>query len=218
MSEKGKTWAQEALAQRPMWARRRCPSRRSASACSASASPTNGSTALCHAAFGNLVIPEAFIHKIGPAVNSGSSILLYGAPGNGKTSIAERIGGIFNDVVYIPYCFSPSRARSSRFMIPASMKGNPGHEGQQGIGMVRREEFDRRWVPCRRPFIVTGGELTMEMLDLSFNAQAKYYEAPLHIKALERHLRDRRLRPPDRQSPRRCSTAGSCRWRAGSSI
>ena len=49
---------------------------------------------------------------------------------------------------------------------------------------MRREEFDRRWVPCRRPFIVTGGELTLEMLDLSFNAQAKFYEAPLHIKAL----------------------------------
>ena len=56
-------------------------------------------------AFGNLIVSEEFVHLIGPAINSGRSILLYGPPGNGKTSVAERIGSIFSDTVYIPYCF-----------------------------------------------------------------------------------------------------------------
>jgi hypothetical protein len=135
------------------------------------------------AAFANLVISEAFVHQIGPAVNSGRSILLYGAPGNGKTSIAEKIGGIFNDVVYIPYCFAVE-GQIIKVFDPGIHKASQNNSESSKTTAVRREEFDRRWVPCRRPFIVTGGELTMEMLDLSFNTQAKYYEAPLHIKAL----------------------------------
>lgn len=136
------------------------------------------------AAFGNLVISERFIHQLGPAVNSGRSILLYGPPGNGKTSVAERVGSIFTEVIYVPYCFEvegqiikvfdPSIHKTVVAKAEASTRGT----------LMRREDLDRRWVPCRRPFIVTGGELTMEMLDLSFNPLAKFYEAPLHIKAL----------------------------------
>ena len=135
-------------------------------------------------AFGNLIVPERFVKQIGPAVNSGRSILLYGAAGNGKTSVAERVGGIFADVIYIPYCFSVQGQIIKVF--------DPGiHNPVQGSGQVptkgltlRREDFDRRWVACRRPFIVTGGELTLEMLDLSYSPQAGFYEAPLHVKAL----------------------------------
>ncbi len=132
-------------------------------------------------AFGDLIISEEFIHRIGPAVNSGRSILLYGPPGNGKTSVAERIGSIFNDTIYIPYCFEVEGQIIKVF--------DPGihkriERKTDGAATLRRQDFDQRWVPCRRPFIVTGGELTLEMLDLSFNALAKFYEAPLHIKAL----------------------------------
>jgi predicted ATPase with chaperone activity len=56
-------------------------------------------------AFSNLIVSEDFIHRIGPAINSGRSILLYGPPGNGKTSVSERIGTLFSDTIYIPYCF-----------------------------------------------------------------------------------------------------------------
>ncbi len=135
-------------------------------------------------AFTGLQINGNFVQQIGPAINSGRSILIYGPPGNGKTTVAERIGHMFKDVVYIPYCFEVEGQIIKVF--------DPGiHQTcQQDLGQslkgtaLRREDFDARWVPCRRPFIVAGGELTLEMLDLSFNPLAKFYEAPLHVKAL----------------------------------
>jgi hypothetical protein len=136
-------------------------------------------------AFGNLVISDEFIHMIGPAINSGRSMLLYGAPGNGKTTIAERIGGIFSDIIYIPYCFEVEGQIIKVFDpgIHQRVERSTAEGHSRSLGL-RRDELDLRWVPCRRPFIVTGGELTLEMLDLSFNALAKFYEAPLHVKAL----------------------------------
>lgn len=137
-------------------------------------------------AFADLVVPSEFVRRLGPAVNSGRCILLYGPAGNGKTSIAEKIAAIYENVVYIPYCidisgeivkvFDPSLHRVAAK--PAT-NGNGGEHKS-----IRRESFDARWVACRRPVVITGGELTLEMLDLKFNPIAKYYEAPLHVKAL----------------------------------
>ncbi len=139
--------------------------------------------AAVEAAFSDLVISEQFVHQIGPAINSGCSILLYGPPGNGKTSVAERIGSIFADTIYIPYCFEVE-GQIIKVFDPGIHKRIERNMDGTGRGTLRREDFDQRWIPCRRPFIVTGGELTLDMLDLSFNALAKFYEAPLHIKAL----------------------------------
>ncbi|MBV9243676.1 MAG: AAA family ATPase [Methylobacteriaceae bacterium] len=136
------------------------------------------------AAFAKLVISESFVREIGPAINSGRSILLYGPPGNGKTSVAERIGGIYADVIYIPYCFDVEGQIIKVFDPGIHKTAQPSSESTIKKSAVRREDLDPRWIPCRRPFIVTGGELTLEMLDLSFNTQAKFYEAPLHVKAL----------------------------------
>jgi hypothetical protein len=133
-------------------------------------------------AFGNLIVSEQFIHQVGPAINSGRSILLYGPPGNGKTSVSERIGSIFTETIYIPYCFEVEGQIIKVYDPGIHKRIEKNVEGQART--LRREDLDLRWVPCRRPFIVTGGELTLEMLDLSFNTLAKFYEAPLHVKAL----------------------------------
>jgi predicted ATPase with chaperone activity len=134
--------------------------------------------------FGDLVAPESMVSAIGPAINSGRSILLYGPPGNGKTSIGERIGRIFNDIIYLPYCFEVDgqvvKVFDSALHTPIHSRSGAADDSAS----LRREDVDLRWVACRRPFVVAGGELTLEMLDLSFNDLAKYYEAPLHIKAL----------------------------------
>lgn len=135
------------------------------------------------AAFANMVISESFVRQIGPAINSGRSILLYGPPGNGKTSVAEKIGGIFSDTIYIPYCIEVD-GQIIKVFDPGVHKRVQRNAEAAGRMTLRREDFDQRWVACRRPFIVAGGELTLEMLDLSFNVLAKYYEAPLHVKAL----------------------------------
>ena len=136
------------------------------------------------AAFVDLVVSSRMVREIGPAVNSGQSVLLYGPAGNGKTSIGERVGGIFKDIIYIPYCFEVD-GQVVKVFDPAVHK--PVATRVTAFGetqSLRREDRDLRWVACRRPFIVTGGELTLDMLDLSFNVLAKYYEAPLHVKAI----------------------------------
>ncbi len=136
-------------------------------------------------ALAGLVTSDDLVSQVGPAVNSGRPILLYGPPGNGKTSVAERIGSAFGSMIYVPHCFEVSGQIVKVFdpdihrEVSSSAAADPSQAGS-----IRAAGFDRRWVPCRRPFVVTGGELTLEMLDLSFNPLAKFYEAPLHVKAL----------------------------------
>ena len=131
----------------------------------------------------HLVLPEDLVDRIGPAFNSARSILLYGEPGNGKTSIAEAAGHAFRDTIYVPRCFEVG-GQIINFFDPTIHTPIDVPEATTESGMsARRHMNDPRWVPCRRPFVLTGGELTLDMLDLSFNPIAKYYEAPVHIKA-----------------------------------
>lgn len=136
-------------------------------------------------AFGPLTFDDRIIEQSGPALNSGRAMLLYGPPGNGKTSVALSFASVFDDVIYVPYAITVEgqviRIYDASLHIPLNPT-YPEVEGDQSF--VRREEYDARWVPCRRPFIVTGGELTLEMLDLRYDPSANFYEAPLHVKAL----------------------------------
>jgi hypothetical protein len=135
-------------------------------------------------AFSGLVIAEDCIRRLGPGVNAGRSMLLYGPPGNGKTTIAERIAKIFDNVVYVPYCVTVDGQIIKIFDPNLHAPAIVDEAAAARPKTLIREEFDGRWVACRRPIIIVGGELTMEMLDLQFNQHAKFYEAPLHIKAL----------------------------------
>ncbi|HET6619182.1 MAG TPA: hypothetical protein VFG64_04535 [Dongiaceae bacterium] len=134
-------------------------------------------------AFAGLVMPERFLMRLGPAINSGNPILIYGPAGNGKTTIAEIIGKIFHNVIFVPYCVEIGGEIMKVYdpTIHRSIEGSSGVETTQG---VRLGPIDRRWVPCYRPLVVTGGELTLGMLDLKFNPIARFYEAPLHVKAI----------------------------------
>ncbi len=135
------------------------------------------------AAFAGLVMTERFVSRLGPAINSGNAILIYGPAGNGKTTVAEIVGKIFQNVIYVPYCVDIDGEIMKVFDPTVHRQVEDLPEQQSGANL-RRSRVDLRWIPCYRPMVITGGELTIEMLDLKYNAVAKFYEAPLHIKAL----------------------------------
>jgi hypothetical protein len=134
---------------------------------------------------GSLVFDDRIIEQSGPALSSGRAMLLYGPPGNGKTSVALSFANVFTDVVYVPYAVIVEGQIMRVFDASLHVRLQPGAESEEGeLSFLRREQYDARWIPCRRPFVVTGGELTLEMLDLRYDPAANFYEAPLHVKAL----------------------------------
>jgi len=134
-------------------------------------------------AVGELQMEESLLEQAGPALNSGRAILLYGPPGNGKTTVALRFAEVFHDVLFIPYAVEVEGQIIRVFDPSVHTEVTSAPEGDE-FTFVRQDEYDRRWVPCRRPFVITGGELTLEMLDLRYDQTGHYYEAPLHMKAL----------------------------------
>jgi predicted ATPase with chaperone activity len=137
-------------------------------------------------ALSHLVLPEDTIRKLGPAANSGRAILIYGAAGNGKTSMAEGLISAFKQSVYIPYCIEADgqiiKIYDPSVHTPLFTDGNEETHRSDPVFMPSLAH-DPRWVRCKRPYIISGGELTLEMLDLDFDAHSKYYEAPLQMKA-----------------------------------
>ena len=134
----------------------------------------------------HLILSPEVLQRLGPAINSGKAILLYGASGNGKTSVAEAIGHAFQQTIYIPYCIEVDGQIIKIFdtALHKEIPSQPDSENPHASPIyLRPAEFDPRWVRCRRPVVISGGELTLEMLDLDFDPLSKYYEAPLQVKA-----------------------------------
>jgi len=123
-----------------------------------------------------LVLSQSLIEKLGPAMNSGLSILLYGPPGNGKTSIAERSSRLFLQSIWVPYAIEVSGHVISFY-------DEAVHRPAVGAAEKPYPKVDQRWIECRRPVIKTGGELTLDLLDLTFSEGSTVYEAPMHLKA-----------------------------------
>ena len=136
-------------------------------------------------AFSDLVLSDQLYERIGPAVNSGTSIFLYGPPGNGKTSIARAIGGLHpNQSMYIPYALY-IEGQVVKLYDSVNHQILPEEVNHlTGTGMLKESlRRDLRWVHIQRPFIVVGGELTLAGLDLVFDDTNKFYEAPFQVKA-----------------------------------
>jgi MoxR-like ATPase len=132
-----------------------------------------------------LVLSEKTFQRIGPAVNSGTSLFLYGPPGNGKTSIARAIGNqILSQSIYIPFSlYIDGQVVKLYDTVNHQLAPDDDATTFQGTGSLRGVRRDPRWVKIRRPFIVVGGELSIAGLDLVYDDVHKYYEAPFHLKA-----------------------------------
>jgi predicted ATPase with chaperone activity len=141
-------------------------------------------------AFSHLVVNDRMLDKIGPAANSARSLFLYGPPGNGKTTIAEGIAQMFSGLILIPYAveidgqiikiFDPLNHR--RIDLPAPPPPEPASPFA-GAAPAAPPQPDQRWVACKRPQVVVGGELIMEQLELIFDPISKVYEAPYQLKS-----------------------------------
>jgi MoxR-like ATPase len=136
-------------------------------------------------ALSHLVLTDQMFTRIGPAVNSGTSIFLYGPPGNGKTTIARAIGEMaFSSSIYIPYSLYIDGQVVTLYDSVNHITAPDDVPAVTGTGSLSgKTRRDPRWIKINRPFIVTGGELTLAGLDLVFDDINKFYEAPFQVKA-----------------------------------
>lgn len=130
-------------------------------------------------AFSDLLIDPEMMIKLGPAVNSGKGMFLFGYPGNGKTSIAERITAAFGKYVWIPRALTVDRDLI-RMFDPMCHVEAPLNDGD---GLLANDSIDNRWVRIERPTIVVGGELTMAHLEIQYNDVTGISEAPVQLKS-----------------------------------
>ncbi len=153
------------------------------------------------AGFSHLIVSDEVLEQVGPAVNAGKGVFLYGPPGNGKTVIAEGMGKALGGDLYVPYAIDIDGQIVTVFD-PVNHESLETAEDSGQSAVVRTAPRDRRWVRIKRPVVMVGGELTLDMLDLSFNPIAKFHEAPLQMKAnggvfLVDDFGRQRMRPED---------------------
>ncbi len=133
-------------------------------------------------AMGHLILPPDLLDNLGPAVTSGRSILMYGPPGNGKSSISNGIRAAMGDKIYIPRALEYS---GQVIAVYDPIVHSAAEEAVDDPTSLRRtsNRFDNRYVYCERPTVITGGELSLDMLDLAYNPTARTYQAPLQLKS-----------------------------------
>lgn len=131
---------------------------------------------------GHLVLPPDLISELGPAVGSGRSILMYGPPGNGKSSISNGIRDAIGDMIYVPRAIEYA---GQIITVYDPIVHTAVEEEKDGTTNLRRRSgwYDKRYVRCERPTVITGGELTLDKLDLVYNTSARTYQASLQLKA-----------------------------------
>ena len=144
----------------------------------------------------HLILPDDFHRSIGPALNSGASLFLYGPPGNGKTTVAQAIGELMAGIdplwlpaaitaggqliqIYDPLIHIPVPMEAIGYGSDGASVGGNGANGSSGIS----KSVDQRWSCFQRPVVMAGGELTMDSLELRYDSITKFYEAPLQLKA-----------------------------------
>jgi len=133
-------------------------------------------------AMGHLILPDELLDHLGPAVSSGRSILMYGPPGNGKSSISNGIRDAMGDKVFVPFAIEYS-GQVITVYDPIVHSAATVQEDNPNALRRSSNRFDSRYVCCDRPTVITGGELSLDMLDLVYNPNAKTYQAPLQLKS-----------------------------------
>jgi DNA-binding PadR family transcriptional regulator len=131
--------------------------------------------------FSHLIVNDRVLDQLGPAVNANKAVFLYGPPGNGKTVIAEGMGRSVGGDMYIPHAIDIDGGIITMYD-PANHESLEADD-PDSMSIIASEPRDRRWVRIRRPVVMVGGELTLDMLDLTFNPITKFYEAPLQLKS-----------------------------------
>ncbi|MBS1189187.1 MAG: ATPase [Rhodocyclaceae bacterium] len=132
-------------------------------------------------AFSGVILADGLVDRVGPALNSARSIFIYGPSGSGKTYVAERMAQAMQGAVWVPYAFAVD---SEVIQVFDPLVHKPIDTPADDVrSLDRRHTYDERWVKCARPVIITGGELTLSMLDLEFDPLSRFYSAPPQVKA-----------------------------------
>lgn len=129
-------------------------------------------------AFDDITVDDTVFDELGPAINSGAGMFLYGAPGNGKTTLAERITRCFGQNIWLPRTIIED-GQLIKLYDPAYHKAVEDSPGS----FLKQNDYDRRWIKIRRPTVVAGGELTMDSLEIRHDPRANVSEAPLQLKS-----------------------------------
>jgi predicted ATPase with chaperone activity len=132
-------------------------------------------------AFSHLVLTQRVLDQLGPAINAAHSLFVYGPPGNGKTVIAQAIKNLMPEDFWVPQALEVDGSIIQVYD-PVNHETIPDETGGE-TGLQTVQGHDRRWVRCRRPAVMVGGELTLEQLELSYSAAAGFYRAPLQLVA-----------------------------------